>query len=52
MSVHFRGRCMPCQNVVCTVPCETKRNKRQPLLVMQGLAEIVVRGKNDTVYIG
>lgn len=38
MSVHFRGSCTPCDDVVCRPKCETKRNKRQPYLVMQGFA--------------
>lgn len=41
MSVHFRGQCLPCQDVKCLVPCETKRNKRQPRLVLQGFASKV-----------
>lgn len=36
MTVHFRNQCIPCVDVKCNVPCETKRNKRQPKLVMQG----------------
>lgn len=38
MSVHFRKQCIPVDNVVCNVPCETKWNKRQPHLVMRGFA--------------
>lgn len=38
MSIHFRGACMRAKDVVCKVPCETKWNKRQPQLVMQGYA--------------
>ena len=36
MSVHFRNKCYPVDNVVCLAPCETKRNKIQPRLVMRG----------------
>lgn len=36
MSVHFRNSCYPCVNVKCNVPVETKYNKIQPRLVMQG----------------
>lgn len=36
MTVHFRNQCIPCVDVKCLVPCETKRNKTQPRLVMQG----------------
>ncbi len=38
MSVHFRNRCISCDDVICEVPCETKRNKIQPYLVLQGYA--------------
>lgn len=38
MSVHFRKTCTPCDDVICNVPCETKRNKIQPYLVLQGFA--------------
>ncbi len=41
MSVHFKGRCIPCFDVDCQVPAKTKRNKRQPYLVMQGYASNV-----------
>lgn len=50
MSVHFRNKCMPCQEVICNVPCETKRNRIQPYLVMRGYASNV-RYENDTVII-
>lgn len=38
MSVHFRDMCTVVDDVVCEVPCETKWNKIQPRLVMQGYA--------------
>jgi hypothetical protein len=41
MSVHFRNSCIVVDNVDCRVPCETKWNKRQPQLVMQGWAKNV-----------
>ena len=50
MSVHFRGTCMKADNIVCSVPCETKWNKRQPNLVMQGFAS-EVEVKEGTAYI-
>jgi hypothetical protein len=50
MSVHFKGHCLPCQNVECRVPCETHRQKRQPFLVMRGFAS-TVRKEGDTVVI-
>lgn len=36
MTVHFRGQCIPVHDVECRVKCETKRNKTQPYLVLQG----------------
>ena len=41
MSVHFRNKCMVAQDVKCGVPCETKWNERQPMLVLRGFAEKV-----------
>lgn len=41
MTVHFRNQCMVATDVKCQVPCETKRNKRQPHLVMQGYCKSV-----------
>lgn len=38
MSIHFRNRCYVVKNVICHAPCESKWNKRQPMLVMQGYA--------------
>jgi len=39
MSIHFNKVCHVVDNIVCKVPCETKRNERQPNLVMRGFAE-------------
>jgi hypothetical protein len=50
MSVHFRDQCYPCQDVICNVPCATKRNKRQPYLVMRGKATSIKR-QADTIII-
>jgi hypothetical protein len=50
MTVHFRGRCIPCKNIVCNVATESKWNKQQPRLVMQGYASMVVE-ENGTVTI-
>lgn len=38
MSVHFKDKCYVVEDVQCFVPCETKWNRRQPNLVMQGFA--------------
>lgn len=50
MSVHFRGVCHSCKNVVCLVPCSTKWNKQQPNLVMKGQA-CQIEFKGDTITI-
>lgn len=50
MTVHFRGRCIPVQNIVCYCTTETKWKKKQPRLVMQGYAQEVKIVK-DTAYI-
>ena len=50
MTVHFKGKCIPCIDVKCEQPCETKRNKQQPLLVMQGYC-YDVKLIEDTAYI-
>lgn len=50
MSVHYCGKCIPCIDVKCLVPCETKRNKTQPFIVMQGFAESVEL-KSDSIVV-
>ena len=51
MSIHFKGTCYVVKNVVCHSPCETKWNKRQPYLVMQGFTNNVVI-VDDVAYVG
>ena len=51
MTVHFKGQCIPCKNVVCKVDSETKWNKTQPQLVMQGFAKNVRFTDNETIII-
>lgn len=36
MTVHYKGVCYPCKNVICETKTETKWNKTQPQLVLQG----------------
>jgi hypothetical protein len=50
MTVHYRGTCIPCTRVVCKAACETKYNRSQPRLVMQGFASDV-REENGVVVI-
>lgn len=49
MSVHFRGACHVTPNVICMVPCETKWNKRQPMLVMKGKASEIIFNKDSII---
>lgn len=49
MSVHFMKQCIPCENVICNVPCETKRNKTQPFLVLQGFAKNIRFDNNNVI---
>lgn len=51
MTVHFRGKCIIAQNVFCTVPCETKRNKVQPYLVLQGFCKEVIEFEGENILI-
>lgn len=46
MTVHFKGRCYACVDVVCNVPCQTKRNKEQPRLVLQGFCSSLSLDEN------
>jgi hypothetical protein len=50
MSIHFRNSCTQVDDIKCDVPCETKWNKKQPYLVMQGFAQEVII-KNKIAYI-
>lgn len=50
ISIHFRGKCHICENVKCLVPTESKRNKTQPKIVIQGFCEkVIFNGKNGTI---
>lgn len=52
MSVHFKNVCYPCINVKCNVPVETKYNKTQPRLVMQGFCTYLnIDQINETITI-
>lgn len=47
MTVHFKGICTPCVNVVCLVPVNTKYNeKSQPKLVLQGFCNEITLSDN------
>lgn len=50
MSIHFRNQCIPVDDVECNVPCETKRNKIQPFLVLQGYcSNVTVNGSKGII---
>ena len=50
MSVHYRDKCYKTDNVICNVSTETKGNKRQPNLVIQGWAsDIKVEDNQITI---
>jgi hypothetical protein len=42
MTIHFKGKCEIVDNVICQTTCETKWNKSQPKVVMQGFTTNVV----------
>lgn len=51
MTVHFRGTCIPVTDIECRVKCETKRNKNQPYLVLQGFCKKVeVEGDKAIIF--
>jgi hypothetical protein len=39
LTLHWQKQCIPIKDVVCNVPLETKWNKIQPRVVLQGFAE-------------
>lgn len=54
MSIHYKGACTRVDSVVCEAKNETKRNKTQPRLVIQGFSsnvKIVKRGKETVAII-
>jgi len=50
MSVHFRGQCHQCKDVVCDAATETKWNETQPKLVIRGFAS-EIENINGIIYI-
>lgn len=41
MTLHWNKQCIPIKDIVCNVPVETKWNKQQPRIVLQGWATSV-----------
>jgi hypothetical protein len=50
MSVHFKKQCIQCKNVICYAETESKWNKTQPQLVIQGFASDI-KIDEDIIYI-
>jgi len=51
MTVHFRDTCYIVDSVTCMPSCATKRNRRQPRLVMQGFAKGVTIDRGMAVIV-
>lgn len=54
MTVHYKGVCYPCKNVVCEAKTETKWNKTQPQLVLQGFStglDLLIDKGDSTIII-
>ena len=54
MTVHYKGICYPCHNVICEAKTETKWNKTQPQLVLQGFStglDLQYDGDSTTIII-
>lgn len=49
LTVHFRGKCYSCQDVQCEAPTESKWNKTQPTLVMQGYCNSIEEQDNKII---
>lgn len=49
-SVHFKGKCYIVDKIVCNPKTESKLNKRQPHVAMQGFSE-KVEEKNGIITI-
>ena len=50
MTLHWNRQCIPVKDIICNVPVETKWNKQQPRVVLQGWAtSVVVEGKKAVV---
>ena len=49
MSIHFRKTCTIVDNIECKVLCETKWNKIQPYLVMQGFCSKITFINNKAI---
>lgn len=41
MSIHFKRKCYIVDSIHCDAACQTKRNERQPHIVMEGFASSV-----------
>ena len=48
MTIHYRDRCTMAEEIICEVPTETHKRRRQPHIVVRGWAEEVeyIWGRN------
>jgi hypothetical protein len=50
LTLHWNKQCIPIKDIECRVPLETKWNKQQPKIVLQGFAK-EVKIVNNKAYI-
>lgn len=50
-SVHFKKRCYFTENIECKVATESKTNKTQPYVVMQGMATEIKESEDKLIII-
>ncbi len=42
ITVHYKGSCLLTENIEVQVPCNSKWNKQQPKLVIQGFCKDII----------
>ena len=50
LTLHFRNICYVSKNILCNVSCESKWNKKQPMLTMQGFCSKITQ-KDDLIIV-
>lgn len=48
LTVHYKNQCIPVDDIICNVTTESKWNKTQPMLVIQGMAMEVQFFQSET----
>lgn len=46
LTLHFKGKCYPVNEIKCNVPVETRERKIQPRLVVHGRANEILFGSD------